>query len=57
MDLDPLGRLKNVFWVDSKSRVSYKYFGDVSFDTNYTTNKYDMPLTPFVGVNHHDQSV
>ncbi|XP_022852997.1 protein FAR1-RELATED SEQUENCE 5-like [Olea europaea var. sylvestris] len=36
---------------------AYKEFGDVvTFDTTYLTNKYDMPFTPFVGVNHHGQS-
>ncbi|XP_028120899.1 protein FAR-RED IMPAIRED RESPONSE 1-like [Camellia sinensis] len=43
---------------DAKSRVAYKAFGDVvSFDTTYLTNKYDMPFAPFVGVNHHGQSI
>ena len=33
-------------------------FGDVvSFDTTYLTNKYDMRFAPFVGVNHHGQSI
>ncbi|XP_022868809.1 protein FAR1-RELATED SEQUENCE 5-like [Olea europaea var. sylvestris] len=40
-----------------RSRQAYKEFGDVvTFDTTYLTNKYDMPFTPFVGVNHHGQS-
>ncbi|KAH9721372.1 protein FAR1-RELATED SEQUENCE [Citrus sinensis] len=43
---------------DSRSRAAYKYFGDViTFDTTYLTNKYDMPFAPFVGVNHHGQSI
>ena len=28
----------------------------MTFDTTYLTNRYDMPFTPFVGVNHHGQS-
>ncbi|KAF5457881.1 hypothetical protein F2P56_021955 [Juglans regia] len=57
MDVDDEGRLKNVFWADSRSRASYKYFGDVvTFDTTYLTNRYGMPFAPFVGVNHHGQS-
>ncbi|XP_038717223.1 protein FAR1-RELATED SEQUENCE 5-like [Tripterygium wilfordii] len=33
-------------------------FGDViTFDMTYLTNKYDMPFAPFVGVNHHGQSI
>ncbi|XP_048427662.1 protein FAR1-RELATED SEQUENCE 5-like [Pyrus x bretschneideri] len=38
--------------------MAYHYFGDVvTFDTTYMTNKYDMPFTPFTGVNHHWQSI
>ncbi|KAK1550107.1 hypothetical protein Q3G72_013813 [Acer saccharum] len=58
MDLDEEQRLKNVFWVDAKSREDYKVFGDVvSFDTTYVTNKYKMPFAPFIGVNNHFQSI
>ena len=58
IDLDEHNRLRNVFWADQRSRAAYKYFGDViTFDTIYLTNKYDMPFTPFVGVNHHGQSI
>ncbi|KAH9795178.1 protein FAR1-RELATED SEQUENCE [Citrus sinensis] len=39
-------------------RVAYKDFGDVvTFDTTYLINKYDMSFAPFIGVNHHDQSI
>ncbi|XP_042974103.1 protein FAR1-RELATED SEQUENCE 5-like [Carya illinoinensis] len=58
MDMDDDGRLRNVFWADARSRASYKYFGDVvTFDTTYLTNRYGMPFAPFVGVNHHGQSI
>ncbi|XP_022868361.1 protein FAR1-RELATED SEQUENCE 5-like isoform X1 [Olea europaea var. sylvestris] len=58
MDFDEECRLKNVFWADHRCRQSYKEFGDVvTFDTTYLTNKYDMPFAPFVGVNHHGQSI
>ncbi|XP_042969216.1 protein FAR1-RELATED SEQUENCE 5-like [Carya illinoinensis] len=56
--MDDDGRLRNVFWADTRSRASYKYFGDVvTFDTTYMTNRYGMPFAPFVGVNHHGQSI
>ncbi|KAF5477038.1 hypothetical protein F2P56_003717 [Juglans regia] len=42
MDLDDNGRLKNVFWADARSREAYGY---------------GMPFAPFVGVNHHGQSI
>ncbi|XP_068665544.1 protein FAR1-RELATED SEQUENCE 6-like isoform X2 [Aristolochia californica] len=58
MDMDEEGHLRNVFWADARSRAAYKYFGDViQFDTTYLINKYDMPFAPFVGMNHHGQSV
>ncbi|XP_042969004.1 protein FAR1-RELATED SEQUENCE 5-like [Carya illinoinensis] len=58
MDLDNEGRLKNVLWVDSCSRATYQYFGDVvTFDTTYLTNRYGMLFAPFVGVNHHGKSI
>jgi MULE transposase domain len=50
--------LKNIFWVDGRARRTYQEFGDViTFDTTYQTNKYSMPLTPFIGVNHHRHSI
>ncbi|XP_042965675.1 protein FAR-RED IMPAIRED RESPONSE 1-like isoform X2 [Carya illinoinensis] len=58
MDIDDEGRLRNVFWADARSRAAYEYFGDVvTFDTTYLTNRYGMPFAPFVGVNHHGQSI
>ena len=58
LDLDEEGRLKYIFWADPKSMAAYKDFGDVvTFDTIYLSNKYDMPFAPFVGVNHHGQSI
>ncbi|XP_022862652.1 protein FAR-RED IMPAIRED RESPONSE 1-like [Olea europaea var. sylvestris] len=58
IDLDEDSRLRNVFWADNRCRQAYKEFRDiVTFDTTYLTNKYDMPFVPFVGVNHHGQSM
>jgi hypothetical protein len=58
MDVDDESRLQNVFWADARCRAAYEYFGEViTFDTTYLTNKYDMPFAPFVGVNHHGQSI
>lgn len=58
IDLDEEFHVQNVFWADARSRSAYDYFGDVvTFDTTYLTNKYDMPFAPFVGVNHHGQSI
>jgi hypothetical protein len=58
MDMDDDCRLRNVFWADARSRAAYDFFGDViMFDTTYLTNRYDVPFAPFVGVNHHGQSI
>jgi MULE transposase domain len=29
----------------------------VTFDTTYSTNRYSMPLGPFIGVNHHRHNI
>jgi hypothetical protein len=58
IDMDNECRLRNVFWADARSRAAYDFFGDViTFDTTYLTNRYDMSFAPFVGVNHHGQSI
>jgi len=38
--------------------MDYACFGDdVSFDTTFQTNKLEMPFAPFVGTNHHKQTI
>ncbi|XP_078156568.1 protein FAR1-RELATED SEQUENCE 5-like [Carex rostrata] len=57
---DEDGVVKNIFWVDGRGRRAYKefaYHDVVTFDTTYQTNKYNMPFAPFIGVNHHRQSI
>jgi hypothetical protein len=54
VEADENGVVKNIFWVDGRARRAYQDIGDVvTFDTTYQTNKYSMPLAPFIGVNHH----
>jgi hypothetical protein len=56
--VDEQGKLVYIFWADATSRKNYRHFGDVvSFDSTYSTNQYDMKFAPFIGVNHHLQSV
>lgn len=58
IQVDDEDRLSSVFWVDTRSRIAYNCFSDViSFDTTYQVNQYKMPFAPFIGVNHHRQSV
>ncbi|KAL2480564.1 Protein FAR1-RELATED SEQUENCE [Abeliophyllum distichum] len=57
-ETDEENKFVRCFWADCESRRSYAYFGDiVVFDTTYHTNKYSMVFAPFVGVNHHDQTI
>jgi hypothetical protein len=58
LDLDDELRVRNVFWVDARSKVAYESFHDViTFDTTYLTNKYDMSFASFIGLNHHSESI
>ncbi|XP_057719982.1 protein FAR1-RELATED SEQUENCE 4-like [Arachis stenosperma] len=48
--------IKQAFWADARSMATFDYFRDVvSFDTTYNTNRYNLVLDSFVGVNHHGQ--
>jgi zinc finger SWIM domain-containing protein 3 len=38
--------------------MHYDAFGDVVlFDSTYRVNRYNLPFVPFVGVNHHRNTV
>ncbi|XP_073121059.1 protein FAR1-RELATED SEQUENCE 5-like [Henckelia pumila] len=57
-ETDSDNRFIRCFWADPVSRRAYSVFGDaVVFDTTYNTNKYGMIFAPFVGVNHHHQTI
>ncbi|KAG2725815.1 hypothetical protein I3760_01G084100 [Carya illinoinensis] len=44
--------------MDEELRLRNEYFGDaITFNTTYLTNRYGMSFVPFVGVNHHEQSI
>ncbi|GKV45465.1 hypothetical protein SLEP1_g52540 [Rubroshorea leprosula] len=58
MDFNDEGHLKNVFWVDARSRAACGYFSDVIYiDNSYLSNKYETPLVAIVGINHHGYTV
>ncbi|XP_031131442.1 protein FAR1-RELATED SEQUENCE 8-like isoform X2 [Ipomoea triloba] len=58
MDLNDEGNVRNVFWIDSRSRTSYSYFGDVVLvDTTCLSKSYEIPLVVFFGVNHHGEAL
>ncbi|XP_058095713.1 protein FAR1-RELATED SEQUENCE 5-like [Magnolia sinica] len=55
---DAEDRITNIFWADGKMILDYEHFGDViCFDTTYKTNEYGRPFAPFLGVNHHRQTI
>ncbi|XP_038723112.1 protein FAR1-RELATED SEQUENCE 5-like isoform X2 [Tripterygium wilfordii] len=55
---DESSKITHCFWANSICRRSYHAFGDVLvFDTTYNTNRYGLIFAPFVGVNHHGQSI
>uniref|UniRef100_A0A3Q7GAK2 Uncharacterized protein n=1 Tax=Solanum lycopersicum TaxID=4081 RepID=A0A3Q7GAK2_SOLLC len=56
MDVDD--HFANCFWVDVRSRITYKNFGKVVvFYFTSMINKYKMSFIPFTGVNNHYQSI
>lgn len=58
IQVDEDDKLTNIFWTDAKSIMEYNYFGDVvCLDTTYRSNGYGRPFAPFLGVNHHKQTV
>ncbi|KAK4796666.1 hypothetical protein SAY86_028992 [Trapa natans] len=58
IDLNEEQQLRNLFWVDNKSRNDYASFSDVvSIDTTYIKSNEKLPLVLFIGVNHHSQSM
>ncbi|KAL3512932.1 hypothetical protein ACH5RR_025649 [Cinchona calisaya] len=58
VELDDEGRMMNFFWRDGRSRIDYDFFGDVVvFDTTYRKNYYNLVCAPFMGVNHHWQTI
>ncbi|XP_074561432.1 protein FAR1-RELATED SEQUENCE 5-like [Curcuma longa] len=57
-ETDSDNKLSRCFWADHISRTANIVFGDVVvFDTTYNTNKYGLIFAPFVGVNHHHQTI
>ncbi|XP_008782870.1 protein FAR1-RELATED SEQUENCE 5-like isoform X2 [Phoenix dactylifera] len=58
IQVDEDDKLTNILWADSKSIMDFNNFGDVlCLDTTYKIYGYGRPLAPFLGVNHHKQTV
>ena len=58
MPIDEDNTVRSLFWTDAESRLNYALYGDfVSFDTTFSTNKYNMPFSPIVGINGNGKSL
>ncbi|KAM0928040.1 hypothetical protein ACQ4PT_002234 [Festuca glaucescens] len=58
MDVDSEGSVRSLFWTDARSRLDYKLYGEIiCFDTTYSTNKYNMPFAPIIGINGHGRTI
>jgi hypothetical protein len=58
MDVDATVAVRSVFWTDARSRMDYKLYGEIiSFDTTYSTNKYNMPFAPIIGSNGNGKTI
>lgn len=58
IQLDEDDLITNIFWADTRMRLDYERFGDiVCLDMTYKMCNYGRPFIPFIGVNHHKQSV
>ncbi|XP_020266493.1 protein FAR1-RELATED SEQUENCE 5-like [Asparagus officinalis] len=56
--VDEGGRLTRIFWADVIGRRNYDVFGDmISFDSTYSTNKYNMKFVPFTGLDNYKKCV
>ena len=58
IEKDEQKRVRSIFWMDAMCVMNYKMFGEyISFDTTFSTNKYNLPFVPIVGVNNHGATV
>ncbi|KAL6623021.1 hypothetical protein ACP70R_032900 [Stipagrostis hirtigluma subsp. patula] len=58
MKTDKDNTVQSIFWTDARSRMDYELYGDfVSFDTTFSTNRYNMPFAPIVGINGNGNNI
>ena len=56
--MDEENIVRSIFWTDARGRMDYDLYGDfISFDTTFSTNRYNMPFAPIVGINGHAKNV
>jgi hypothetical protein len=58
MDTDEDNTVQSILWTDARSKMDYSLYGDfLSFDTTFSTNKYNMPFAPFIGINGQGRTI
>jgi hypothetical protein len=51
--LDATKAIRVIFWVNGRTRSLYPKYKDCAFfDTTFSTNKYNLPFAPIVGINN-----
>jgi hypothetical protein len=51
MRFDDQNTMKSIFWTGARGKMDYQLYRDfVSFDTTFSTNMYNMPFAPIVGI-------
>lgn len=54
LETDATNTMLSIFWTHARSKLDYRMYGQViSFDTTYSTNRYNMPFAPIIGINGH----
>jgi hypothetical protein len=54
MQKDEDNTVTSIFWTDARLRIEYDIFGDlIMFDAAYSTDMYNMPFVPIIGINSH----
>ncbi|KAM0869310.1 hypothetical protein ACQ4PT_040753 [Festuca glaucescens] len=58
MDTDEDNTVQSILWTNARSKMDYALYGDfLSFDTTFSTNKYNMPFAPFIGINGQGRTI
>jgi hypothetical protein len=58
MDTDSNNTVKSILWTDTRSIMDYQLYSEfLSFDTTFSTNKYNMPFVPFISINGQGRTI
>jgi len=58
MRVDDENIVRSIFWTDARGKMDYDLYGDfISFDTTFSTNMYNLPFAPIVGIDGHGSNI